>query len=84
VSKTIDDRLDALIRAALPTAPDGLVLAADLPLAAYGLDSIGTVGLIAALEDAFGCTVPDEELVPANFRTPGAVRALLTRLEVTT
>ncbi|MEU6426894.1 acyl carrier protein [Microbispora sp. NPDC046973] len=78
-----DETFESVLRPYLPTLPEGAPLAPDLVTAAFGLNSVATVGLIAALEDAYGVTFPDEDLVPANFRTPGSVWALLTRLRAT-
>ena len=32
------------------------------PLSAYGIDSLGAMQLVAALEDRFGCTLPESLL----------------------
>lgn len=71
-----------VVLAGLPGAPPGLRLEPDLVLAAYGLDSVGTLGLIASLEAAFGLTLPEDELIPSNFKTPSDIWALLSRLGV--
>jgi acyl carrier protein len=38
-----------------------------------GLDSAGTMRLVAGLEDEFEIEVPDEDLVRSNFATVGAI-----------
>lgn len=41
------------------------------------IDSMGLLRLIAWMEPTFGIEVPDEEVVPANFGTLGAMQRLL-------
>jgi acyl carrier protein len=41
----------------------------DTPLLGNVLDSLGLVNLFGFIEDEFGLTVPDDALVPENFRT---------------
>ena len=40
-----------------------------------GADSIDVVEILMAIEEAFGVTVPDEDI--ANMRTPGDIRAYI-------
>ena len=41
------------------------------------LDSMTLIRLVAFLEDQFGLTVGDEELIPANFETLSRIKAFL-------
>ena len=41
-----------------------------------GADSIDIVEILMAIEETFGVTVPDEDIV--NMRTPGDIRAYVT------
>ncbi|MFI7011229.1 acyl carrier protein [Streptomyces sp. NPDC050145] len=74
-----DQKFETLLRDRLPGLDAGAPLTEDLPLAAFGLDSMATVGLIGAIEDGYG-TLPDEAVTPANFTTPGTVWALVSSL----
>jgi len=54
----------------------------DLVLTDYGLDSIGIVNLMVALEDGFGITFPDELLVTGTFSTAGTLWAVVREVTV--
>lgn len=43
------------------------------------VDSTGILELITHLEETFGITVAEEEMVPANFESIDAVTAFLSR-----
>jgi acyl carrier protein len=45
------------------------------------LDSLEILRLVAFLEERFRITVPVEEFVPQNFRTPSTVAAMVARLD---
>jgi acyl carrier protein len=45
------------------------------------LDSLEILRLVAFLEECFRITVPVEEFVPQNFRTPSTVAAMVARLD---
>jgi acyl carrier protein len=50
----------------------------DLPLIAnHVVDSMGLLQLVAWLEADFGVSVPDTEIVPANFGTIAAIESLV-------
>lgn len=60
--------------------PPGMELGADTPLLDGGaLDSLGILQLTARLEEAFGIQVSDEDFVPENFETVGAVVRYVSR-----
>jgi non-ribosomal peptide synthetase component F len=67
-----DETFEHLLRARLTGLAASAPVDPDLPLASLGLDSLGTVALIAALEDAYGICLPEEVVVPGNFRTARA------------
>ncbi|MCG8916183.1 MULTISPECIES: acyl carrier protein [Actinokineospora] len=79
-SMTWDTEFECVIRCYLPSLDMDAPLDPDLVLSAFGLDSIGMVGLIASLEQMYGVVFPDEALVPANFATPRAAWATVTSL----
>lgn len=45
------------------------------------LDSLGLQMLVAHLEETFGLTIGDADLMPENFETIAAIAALVTRLK---
>jgi acyl carrier protein len=52
----------------------------DVELFGTGLvDSVGLLRLVAHLEEAYGVRVADEELVPENFGTLGALGRFVAR-----
>ncbi|MET8454029.1 acyl carrier protein [Streptomyces sp. NPDC005209] len=58
----------AVLRSHLPDVGDA-VLTDDSLLEDLGLDSLGTVRLLADLEDTFGRELPEEALHESTFRT---------------
>lgn len=75
-----DEHFESIIRGFLPHLRADLPLEPDLVLSTHGLDSMGTVGLIATLEDEYALTLPDEAVAPANFVTPRTVWELIRGL----
>lgn len=65
-----DEPFEALLRDSLAAGSYEGELTPDLPLADAGLDSLGFVGLLVALERAYGITIPDEFPIVDMFRTP--------------
>ncbi|MGW1253828.1 phosphopantetheine-binding protein [Streptomyces sp. NPDC002513] len=61
-------RYEEVLRRNLPYIEDR-PLTGDSVLADLGLDSLGTVRLLAELEEAFGRELPDEALDEATFAT---------------
>ncbi|MCL2663129.1 MAG: acyl carrier protein [Oscillospiraceae bacterium] len=45
------------------------------------IDSFDIITLIAEIDDRIGVTIPAEELIPENFNSYAAIRALVNRLE---
>ncbi|QMU71818.1 phosphopantetheine-binding protein [Streptacidiphilus sp. P02-A3a] len=73
ISPTWPDSFDGLLRRHLPFCGEDEQIGANRMLADLGLDSLKTVSLIIALEDAYGLTFPDEILADATFATAGAL-----------
>jgi acyl carrier protein len=44
-----------------------------------GLDSMGIMRLVIFIEDEFGVTLPDDELVPDNLRTLKSLEGWINR-----
>ncbi|MFF6918553.1 phosphopantetheine-binding protein [Streptomyces sp. NPDC012466] len=79
-----DQKFETLLRDRLPGLDAGAPLTEDLPLAAFGLDSMATVGLIVAIEESYGTQLPDDAVQPAHFTTPGTVWKLVSSLAPST
>lgn len=45
------------------------------------LDSLSIISLVAELEDAFDITIPAVEIIPANFNSVKAIKAMVDRLQ---
>jgi acyl carrier protein len=66
------------VRQFLPYLPEDEALSPDAELRDYGLDSLATVELLAALENRFGMRFPEDALSLENFRTPAVLWSALT------
>jgi acyl carrier protein len=53
--------------------PECMGRLSDVPLESTGIDSVGMIELVYALEERFGIEIGDEEVVPENF---GSIRSL--------
>ncbi|MFB6394220.1 phosphopantetheine-binding protein [Polymorphospora lycopeni] len=68
---------EEILRSYLPLLPREAPLAADSDLIELGLDSLGMVSLLLAVEEHFSVTFPEGQLGAEMFATPGALwRAL--------
>ncbi|MEU8251679.1 acyl carrier protein [Nonomuraea sp. NPDC048916] len=76
-----DGRFEGLLRQHLPFLPTGAEIAPDLSLRDFGLDSIGTVELLAVLEDAYQVRFTNESLRLEHFATPGVLWETLGDLD---
>ncbi|MFA3876201.1 acyl carrier protein [Streptomyces sp. MMCC 100] len=79
------EELCALIGSRITWGPgeDASSLTADTPLLEMGLvDSLAIMEIVAALDKEAGVTLPDTEIVAANFRSPRALWAALESLAV--
>ena len=70
--------LTAILATVLP--PGAAEPSAGASLAAQGLDSIGMVKLLAALEERFSLTVPPGEITEENFASLDRLADLVLRL----
>jgi acyl carrier protein len=61
---------EVVVRSFLPAPPPVGELDPDLDLAAAGIDSLATIGLMVGLEERFGFEFPDELLTAVLFSTP--------------
>lgn len=60
---------ESVLREHLPGLASSDRLGGDVQLVQYGLDSMGTVTLLVALESELDVQFPDEALVPETFET---------------
>ena len=65
-----DEQFETLLRNALQTVGYQGEFTADVPLSDSGLGSFGTVGLLVAIEQGYGITIPDDFQIVDMFRTP--------------
>jgi len=72
--------IEAIVRRALPPASGNAAIDADAPLTRLGLSSMASVSLMLAIEERFKIVIPDADLRPENFRSLGAIQALVDRL----
>jgi acyl carrier protein len=68
-----DQQFEEILRKRLPYLTAEESLTADLSLRDYGLDSMGVVELLKALEKAYGIELADDAMDLANFETPGVL-----------
>lgn len=73
-SNAIPDELDAILHEHLPRVGPEQDISPDLELVAEGgLDSLGMVGLVVALEEEFAVAIPDDRLGAEMFATPSSL-----------
>jgi nodulation protein F len=65
-----DAQFEELLRRQLPFLPDDEALTGNTSLREYGLDSLGTVELLSALEAAYQIRFSDDALTLETFATP--------------
>ena len=58
----------------------GIQIDASTDLKQAGIDSFSTVEIILFIERRFGVSIPDEKLVPGNFKTLNALAAIVLEL----
>jgi acyl carrier protein len=76
-----DTKFEDLLRQFLPFLSVDESLAEDMNLRDLGLDSMGTVELLAALENDYSVRFRDETLTMATFATPGVLWKTLSSLK---
>ena len=70
------DELASLMksRAGTPVEPEELAGQSDSSFTAFGLDSLGLLGVISELENRYACSIDGE---PEAHKSPGALLALV-------
>ena len=75
---TVEDQVRQLVTSI--ASPPGTEIADDTDLLESGvIDSGGVYELLGLIEERFGYVVPDEEVVPDNFRSVPALAAMVRR-----
>jgi acyl carrier protein len=74
-------RLAEIVRQVMPEKSALAGLAGDTDLYGAGLTSMAMVKLMLSVEVEFDISIPDEDLHPDNFRSIGAIEALVGRLK---
>ena len=75
-----DHQFEELLRTYLPFLAADEILAGDTSLRDLGLDSLGTVELLAALEARYDVRFLDDALSLETFATPGVLWAALSAI----
>jgi acyl carrier protein len=76
-----DAQFEVLLRDFLPFLPADTELSADLNLREFGLDSLGVVDLLVALESAYDVRLTDDVLSMDTFTTPAVLWDVLSRTQ---
>lgn len=71
---------DVLVARLKGPAPDDRTIAACSDLRELGLDSLGAVNLMLALESEFDLFIPQDRMKPQNFRSVAAIVSLMSDL----
>jgi acyl carrier protein len=71
-------RFEAILQRHLPLSEADLP--PDVPLADLGLDSLGTVRLVMAIEDGLRISIPDDLLIPETFATANTLWKVISGL----
>ncbi|WYB40521.1 phosphopantetheine-binding protein [Streptomyces sp. GD-15H] len=75
-----DEAVLALIRSRLPGFRDTSVIAVDTDLWEAGMDSLGNIAIMVAVEEAYGVEFPDELLTREVFSTAGRIAEAVRRI----
>jgi len=74
------DRVAALVNRTLTERSLGCFASCDDDLRSLGLSSLDMVNLVLSVESEFNVSVPDTDIIPANFRSISAISTLVTAL----
>lgn len=77
-----DDQFETLLRQHLPFIGDDEKLSPESSLRDFGLDSLGTVELLAAIESAYAVRFTDEALAMESFATPEVLWTTLSAVRM--
>jgi len=75
----VRERIASFVRSRFPAAAN-MPLDDDVSLLESGvIDSLGILDIVAFLEESFGVKIGDEELLPGNFESVGALARFVGR-----
>lgn len=77
-----DAQFEEIVRPHLAFLPEDAEFAPELDLREFGLDSLGIVDLLIALENAYDVRFTDDVLAVETFETPGSLWGTLSGLLV--
>jgi len=80
----MEEQLMEFIRKKLLLRSDVVRLDANAPLLGGILDSMSILRLVAFIEERFGISIEDQDLVPENFENIKALAAFIQRLQAVT
>ncbi|MFJ9041448.1 phosphopantetheine-binding protein [Streptomyces sp. NPDC102406] len=64
-------KFETILRQGLPGLDHDKAPAVDVPMEAYGLDSMALIGIVGALESAYGVSLAGQVAVPVRTLTAG-------------
>jgi diaminopimelate decarboxylase len=70
---------ETLLKEALPRLAGQDAVDAGVSLKSVGLDSLTMVEVLVRVENEYGISIPDEDLVPGVFATPATLWELIER-----
>jgi hypothetical protein len=71
-------KFEDVLRQGLPGLGKDKEAAADVPMEAYGLDSMALIGIVSALESAFRVSLAGQVVVPVHALTAGQLWGILS------
>ncbi|MHB9864498.1 acyl carrier protein [Streptomyces sp. YIM S03343] len=71
-------RFETVLRQGLPSLDPGSSPEPDVPLESYGLDSLSLIGIVDALESAYGLTLTGQITVPLRVLTAAQLWDILS------
>ncbi|MEU6381145.1 acyl carrier protein [Streptomyces sp. NPDC046909] len=69
---------ESVLRQSLPGLGKDKAPEADVPMEAYGLDSLALIGIISTLESKFGVSLAGQVAVPVHSLTAGQLWGILS------
>lgn len=71
-------KFENILRLGLPGLGKDKEPAAEVPMGAYGLDSLALIGIISALESAFGVSLAGQCAIPVHALTAGQLWGIVS------
>ncbi|GGL05699.1 acyl carrier protein [Streptomyces flaveus] len=83
MSERWDESYESLLKEVLPRLAEQDAVQPDAGLKSVGLDSLAMVEVLIRVENTYGISIPDEDLLPGVFDTPATLWALIERCRAT-